>query len=322
MSASYLHEQPDFADLLRILEAEGVDGGYPVIPYLIEKDYWIMHVLYGLKEQGFVFELKGGTSLSKGYHLIDRFSEDIDIHIHPPAGSSLEKDAHKTKASHAQARKEFYDQLAKKIQIPGIVSVTRDADFDDTDHYRSGGIRLHYSSVTEAVKGIKTGILLEVGFDTVAPNESLTISSWAFDGAQSKGVEVKDNRAIGIPCYHPGYTFVEKLQTIATKYRKERETGEDVPNFMRQYYDLSQLLLDSRVQTFIPTPEYQLHKEKRFPKKDLAIPIHQNQAFLLEDPVIFERYKQRYEATRSLYYKGQPDFTQLIDTIRSNVHLL
>jgi hypothetical protein len=30
---------------------------------LVEKDYWIMHGLWGLQAQGFVFELKGGTSL-------------------------------------------------------------------------------------------------------------------------------------------------------------------------------------------------------------------------------------------------------------------
>lgn len=36
-----------------------------VSPYLIEKDYWLMHVLWGLQQQGWCFELKGGTSLSK-----------------------------------------------------------------------------------------------------------------------------------------------------------------------------------------------------------------------------------------------------------------
>ena len=58
----YLHDHPSFIDLLNIVaEEKGVEPG------LVEKDYWIMHVLYGLKEQGFEFELKGGTSLSKGY---------------------------------------------------------------------------------------------------------------------------------------------------------------------------------------------------------------------------------------------------------------
>ena len=80
MPVDYLHNHKDFVDLLRIIsEDSGIDAG------LVEKDYWIMHVLYGLKKQGFVFELKGGTSLSKGYKIINRFSEDVDIHIKPHA---------------------------------------------------------------------------------------------------------------------------------------------------------------------------------------------------------------------------------------------
>ncbi len=50
-----------------------------VLPAIVEKDYW----LYGdYKQQGFQFELKGGTSLSIGFNIIERFSEDIDIQIH------------------------------------------------------------------------------------------------------------------------------------------------------------------------------------------------------------------------------------------------
>lgn len=59
---SYLQEQKDFSELIRVVSNER-----HIMPQLIEKDYWIMHVLYGLAKQGFIFELKGGTSLSKGY---------------------------------------------------------------------------------------------------------------------------------------------------------------------------------------------------------------------------------------------------------------
>jgi predicted transcriptional regulator of viral defense system len=55
-----------------------------IAPALVEKDYWITHCLYGLQQLGLKFELKGGTSLSKGYGIIHRFSEDIDIRIEPP----------------------------------------------------------------------------------------------------------------------------------------------------------------------------------------------------------------------------------------------
>ncbi len=74
----YLHKRRDFSDLIRIVADER-----GILPALVEKDYWIMHCLYGLAAQGFLFELKGGTSLSKGFGIIKRFSEDIDIRIDP-----------------------------------------------------------------------------------------------------------------------------------------------------------------------------------------------------------------------------------------------
>jgi predicted nucleotidyltransferase component of viral defense system len=74
MSADFLHNHPQFADLIRIVaEQKGID------PALVEKDYWIMHCLHGLQQLGLTFELKGGTSLSKGFQIINRFSEDIDM---------------------------------------------------------------------------------------------------------------------------------------------------------------------------------------------------------------------------------------------------
>lgn len=49
---------------------------------IIEKDYWVSQVLRALADQFPVdFVFKGGTSLSKCYRLIQRFSEDIDVLI-------------------------------------------------------------------------------------------------------------------------------------------------------------------------------------------------------------------------------------------------
>lgn len=48
----------------------------------IEKDFWVcwtLRELFSLPEWGKHLTFKGGTSLSKGYQLIQRFSEDIDI---------------------------------------------------------------------------------------------------------------------------------------------------------------------------------------------------------------------------------------------------
>ena len=313
----YLHQHPEFRELLRILESET-----DIQAALIEKDYWIMHVLYGLKSQEYDFELKGGTSLSKGYKIIERFSEDIDIHIKPPEDQKVNENPKNEKPANVAARKNFYDWLAADISIDGIVRVERDTDFDNTKSYSSGGIRLYYDNLTDQVEGIKAGILLEAGFDRVTPNEKLTISSWAYDRAVAQGVEIIDNRAKNIACYNPGYTFVEKLQTIATKFRRERETGNTSLNFMRQYYDVYSLLGREDVQAFIGTPEYLAHKEDRFPKPDLDIPVNKNEAFLLNDKQLRASYKKRYTDTAALYYAGQPDLDQLLEKIHQYIDKL
>ena len=316
MPLDYLHNHRDFPSLLDILEEEtGIQAG------LIEKDYWIMHALYGLKKMGLDFELKGGTSISKGYKIIDRFSEDIDIYIHPPADLAVNENPKNTKDKAVEGRKNFYDWLVEHINIDGILEKERDVEFDDLEYYRSGGIRLKYENKKDQVEGLKAGILLEAGFDTVAPNKEITISSWAYDKA-IESINIIDNRALEVKCYHPGYTLVEKLQTIAKRFRLDQNNGKDKPNFMRQYYDVYCLLNDYEVLKFIDTEDYLAHKKKRFPPVDFEIPIANNEAFLLTNAEVRADFKARYNATKALYYKGQPDFDELLDRIGKYVNKL
>lgn len=245
MPRDFLHNHPQFSDLIRI-----VANNEGIAPALVEKDYWIMQSLYGLQQLELAFQLKGGTSLSKGYGLISRFSEDIDIRIEPPAAPPVMTGRNHEKPAHVQSRKDFYDRLAQTIVIDGITSVERDTAFDDLRQYRSAGIRLTYAGANGSVEGLKDGVLLELGFDDVAPNEARDISSWAYDYAASR-VEIIDNRALAVACYHPGHTLVEKLQAISTKFRQQQDTGVFPPNFMRHYYDVYSLLQDQSVQNFM-----------------------------------------------------------------------
>ncbi|MFT5387137.1 MAG: hypothetical protein ACI9F2_000157 [Lysobacterales bacterium] len=312
----YLHNHPEFKELLRTVEHEkNIDSS------LIEKDYWIMHVLYGLQQGGFEFELKGGTSLSKGHGIIHRFSEDIDIRIEPPADMDVKVGKNHIKSQHCESRKNYYDWLAKSIKIDGVEKVIRDIYFDD-EIYRSGGIRLYYKDAFPSISGLKEGVLLEVGFDTVTPNSPLTISSWALDFAQQNNVEVIDNKALDVKCYHPGYTFVEKLQTIARKFRQFQKTGKLPVNFIRHYYDLACLLDVDTVQNFIGTQEYLDHKDCRFRGGDREIPIPEQEAFQLKDPETRKLFEKEYKTTSALYYQGQPAFEKILDTLANTADKL
>jgi hypothetical protein len=315
MQTDYLHNHKDFSALLRIVgEEQRID------PYLVEKDYWIMHSLYGLQQMGLNFELKGGTSLSKGFRIIDRFSEDIDIRIEPPSHLEVNTNPKSTKPNQIAGRKNYYDWLTENISINGLGGLERDHAFDDERYYRSGGIRLHYPIQIAALSGIKDGVLLEVGFDDVTPNIPKTITSWAYEYAKSK-VGVIDNRAVNVDCYHPGYTFVEKLQTVSTKFRKQQEDGNFPANFMRHYYDIYCLLEEPKVKDFIGTEEYRAHKARRFPKADNQV-LSENEAFFLRSEDIYALYAAAYKQSRSLYYREQPHFVDLMRRIKNAVNTL
>lgn len=313
----FLHQHPEFKELIQI-----VANNLKIDPYLAEKDYWIMHCLYGLQEAGYDFQLKGGTSLSKGYNLIHRFSEDIDIHITPPKDLELKTGKNHDKPKHIEGRKSYYDNLAKEIGIEGV-SAERDEAFDDTNKYRSGGIRLVYKSRFDiGDTQAKEGVLLELGFDDVAPNKPVDISSWAYDFAlKTDGIDVIDNRAKSVLCYEAGYTFVEKLQTVSTKYRNFKKGGTFPSNFMRHYYDIYCLLKEDSIHEFAKTGAFEAHREKRFPKADLEIPLSENQAFLLDDTEDYEHFKKEYLSKSALYYQGQPDFETVMTMIREWVRV-
>jgi hypothetical protein len=307
MSPDYLHNHPEFPELIRIVARDkGID------PALVEKDYWIMHCLYGLQKLRMKFELKGGTSLSKGFQIINRFSEDIDIRIEPPPGRDVKTGRNHTKPAHVKSRKEFYDWLAKTIRIDGIEKVERDTAFDTKDFF-SNGIRLFYKSSTKSIEGLKPGVLLEVGFDDVSPNTAKDISSWLYDYAADK-VPIIDNRAKGVACYDPRYTFVEKLQTISTKYRRQQEEKEFPVNFMRHYYDVYSLLQRPDVQAFIGTDAYKAHKAKRFRRGDNP-DITKNEAFILSDPETRKAYEKAFAETSALYYGDKPTLVQILEKI-------
>ncbi len=307
MSADFLHNHPQFADLIRIVAAEkGID------PALVEKDYWIMHCLFGLQQLGHAFELKGGTSLSKGYEIINRFSEDIDIRIEPPEDRDVKTGRNQNSPAQVRTRQEFYDWLASTIHIPGIDKVERDKAFDD-ELFRSGGIRLFYKPAAKAMDGLKAGVLLEVGFDDVTPNAAKDISSWLYDYAAGK-VPITDNRAKGVACYDPGYTFVEKLQTVSTKFRQQQASKEFPLNFMRHYYDIYSLLRRPEVQAFIGTDAYEAHKAKRFRQGDEP-DITKNQAFILADPATRAAYAEAFGESTALYYGAKPSFDEILREI-------
>lgn len=112
---TFVHDDPEFEDLLGITA-----GKRGLAPGLIEKDYWVTHALWALHEQGFDVWFKGGTSLSKGFGLIERFSEDLDLKVDPGATTLPAVSNWKSEGTKATAeRRTSFQALATMLVVPG-----------------------------------------------------------------------------------------------------------------------------------------------------------------------------------------------------------
>ncbi len=110
----FIHEDGGFADLIQIVSSD-----LRISTSLVEKDYWVTHVLWSLAEQDFEVWFKGGTSLSKGFGLIQRFSEDLDLKLEHPDLSPIGNWKSEGKTATAN-RKVFFDGLINLLCIPGM----------------------------------------------------------------------------------------------------------------------------------------------------------------------------------------------------------
>ena len=165
---------------------------YKIPPALIEKDYYITCFLEKLvkKVPGLMF--KGGTSLSKCFHLIDRFSEDIDL--------TLDEN------SMTQGNKKKYKQA--------IIEVCNELDFKikNIDEIRS---RRDYNKyeigypISFDGEGVKQYILVETVYMLKAyPSEYKETSSIIYDFFNT----VKEHQLIKEYNLYPFNVKVQALQ--------------------------------------------------------------------------------------------------------------
>lgn len=225
------------------------------------------------------------------------------------------------KSAHIESRLQFFDRTAQKLKVTDL-SFERDHAFDDqTGKMRGAGIKAVYSSFFNGSDSLKSGVILELGFDQTTPFELCDITSWAYDKAASLNLSIVDNRSKDIPCYCPEYTFVEKLQTISTKFRLEQEKKIMPVNFLRHYYDIYKLLGNDRVQQFIGSDRYTEHKKNRFRGQD-EIVIKNNPAFIVEDVDTRTRYSDEFMKKSAIYFGKQPAFDEIIESIRKNIDRL
>lgn len=234
----FLHENEEFPALLSIVSAErGVSEA------LVEKDYWITHTLWALQEAGLELYFKGGTSLSKGFGLIERFSEDLDLKITAPGLPAVAN--WRSKGVRATREREAYFCALEEQLHMAVEGVEELANLRD-DVWRSATFAIHYPSRARGAlpEGMRPFVQVEVGSARVTPGEVRPISSWIHDHLVNETPDLstgfRGHQPQGIHCVLPAVTLVEKIEAIARRFPRD---PFDPAHFVRHYEDVARILL-------------------------------------------------------------------------------
>ena len=222
----------DLAALVgRTAERLGID------PAFVEKDYWVTELLRSLARPFAIIEtaqpasmvvFKGGTSLSKAFGLIERFSEDVDILVTPPAGLG--------RGATDRLLKGLVERASTDLGLtPGSTTSTTGVKRNVEYEYPC----VHAASVLRSV------LLLEMGTRGGAhPNSEVSINSQVAQLAIEidPGLVAEDLTPFSIRVLGPERTLVEKLQLVHTAAMRFAEEPLLLERAGRHFYDIWKLL--------------------------------------------------------------------------------
>jgi predicted nucleotidyltransferase component of viral defense system len=224
-----------FQELIKLTSNE-----LKINPIFVEKDYWITLVLSRLAKSKYfdASVFKGGTSLSKGYKLIERFSEDLDIAIINDTG----KTGSEIKTIIRKIEKEITCELTE-LQIAGVTSK---------------GSRFR-KSVFEYVSTDKSNqnnkLILEVNsFANPFPFQRLSIQSFVFDFLMDTGnekyIEQYNLQSFELNVLSKEQTLIEKMVSLI-RFSFEKNAVESISKKIRHFYDLYFLMKNSECADFV-----------------------------------------------------------------------
>ena len=211
----------------------------------VEKDWWVVQTLSVIFSMDCAKALifKGGTSLSKGWNVIHRFSEDIDLVLDREflgfSGELTKGDIRRLRRkSYKFITEVFTKELKNKFAELGFKNVTvkyREVENHDQDPLI---IEIYYNKLTETDPYLKPGVLVEVGCRSLKePFTHRTFGTFVAEIYQDKAFS---DKAITIPVVNAERTFLEKIFLLHEEFQKPFDKIR-VERLSRHLYDIEKL---------------------------------------------------------------------------------
>jgi hypothetical protein len=293
-------------------------------PAIVEKDFWVCWILKQLFAEPALKDhmvFKGGTSLSKVYGLIDRFSEDIDLILDwrllgygtepgsDPYKASISKtqqsrynDEMNTKAA-AYIRGTLFAQLNQLFApIPGLIAI-----IDDTDPHT---VNVRYPAAF-AAEYVRAEVRLEIGpLASWVPSSSRTVQAYA---AESFPKAFSDPVCV-VVAIDAERTFWEKATIL---HQEAHRVGTIPTRYSRHYYDLYRLaqssIKGSALSNLALLKDVVEFKERFYASSWARYDLARPGTFRLSPPESQVTALERdYRAMQEMFYRKPPVFTAIL----------
>lgn len=220
---------------IQIAEKSGMSA------FAIEKDWWVVQtlsVIFGM-EVGKHLLFKGGTSLSKAWKLIERFSEDIDLAIDRDFfgynDELTKKEREKLrKASGNYVDTVFFNKLKTAFADKGFsglrVELVEEAESD-----KDRTINIFYPNVIPSPGYLQPKIQLEIGCRSL--REPFTVQSFASLVDETYPDSEFAQMPIHVPTVNPKRSFLEKIFLLHEEFQRPAEKIR-VNRLSRHLYDV------------------------------------------------------------------------------------
>ena len=322
-------------DRTELFQAAAIKMG--MLPNVVEKDFWVCFMLDHLfhdcqYKKAFVF--KGGTSLSKSYHVIERFSEDIDLILdwrkiitdggNPWSERSKTKQDQFNKQINAEAAKFYENEFVPKLNKE-LEKKLGDGEWVAVDSEDEMVVNFYYPQIFES-EYLRSCVRLEIGpLAEWMPSHETVVSPFAAE----KYPDVFTQKETSVLTIDVERTFWEKL-TILHKIANFPE-GKVLPaRYARHLYDVYNLG-NSQVKESAFARKELLEKDVAFKQKFYyAKSAHYetatlNSIELMPSDGVLDALKADYNAMRNMIYGEIPEFEEILNylnALQEEVHKL
>ncbi len=264
----------------------------------IEKDYWVTLALKQIfldKNSKDIAVFKGGTSLSKCFKIIDRFSEDIDMVVIREDGESD-------------------NSLKRKLKkVTNALDAVMTAIPEHPLENKRGKIRkVVYGYEKVGVKGaygqVRDQIILEVSsLGNFQPSERVSIHSMItqFIATTNNPDLIKEYELepFKVTVINMERTFCEKIISLV-RFSYSENPFADLANKVRHTYDLHQLLQEKRISSFLISDDFEVMLLQVGKDDDKAIPNDKEWLSKHPSESLFFRETEKVWETVSKTYMG------------------